>query len=114
MPGRLLREGVITEAEAVAHPYRHMVLHAIGVEADVEADISGVELTAGDAIVLTSDGLSDVLEVDEIGRLALAGASAVDAAAALADAAIASGAADNVTAVVLRHVASSVRVRPGT
>jgi serine/threonine protein phosphatase PrpC len=113
VPGLLLRDGAITEAEALAHPYRHVVLHAIGVEPDVEVEVTEIEVAAGDALVLVSDGVSDVLDVDEIGRSVSAASSATEAAERLADAALAHGTSDNVTALVLRHVASSVRAWSG-
>ena len=115
VPARLLHDGVITEAEADTHPYRHMVIHAVGVE-PTTVDVAPVlvELEAGDSIVLLSDGVSDVLDVDEIGRLVRAGATAQAAADAVADGAVDRATGDNATLVVVRHVASSTgdRARP--
>jgi serine/threonine protein phosphatase PrpC len=107
VPGQLLRVGAISETDALTHPYRHMVLHAIGVESTVDADQVEVELGAGEAIVLVSDGVSDILGPAEIGAVTRSAPTAAGSARALVDRAIAGGSTDNATAIVVRHVASS-------
>lgn len=64
---RLLREGLIEPSQAAEHPQRHVLSKAIGREDSVVPDIGeALDLREGDALVLCSDGLSDLVEPDEI------------------------------------------------
>lgn len=105
----LVALGVLTEAQAAGHPTRHQLLRAIGPDPILEVDLAEVDLVAGDALVLASDGLSGTIAADEIGAIVRSAASAATAAEALVEAAVAGGASDNVTAVVVRQVPSSAR-----
>lgn len=111
-PALLHADGTITAAQASVHPARHVLLRAVGAEPGVEADLTDVTLQVGDALVLGSDGLSGTLTAAEIGRLVNSATSAVVAADTLVATAVERGASDNVTAVVVRHVASSVYAQP--
>lgn len=89
------------EAAARAHPMRHVLTSVIG-----SRDISSLELKVlpvepGDAFVLTTDGLHNVLDEPMLVQLAAEGAAAV-AARRLVESAIAHRTTDNVTAVVVR------------
>ena len=63
----LLRAGSITAAAAKQHPGRHVVTQAIGVRPHVVPSMRQVVLRPGDALVVASDGLSelpdDVVEI---------------------------------------------------
>lgn len=105
LAAELARAGAITEADAARHPGRHVIIRSIGAEDRVEPDIGGTALRPGEALVLASDGLSDVVEAAEIHAVTTHAASAADAASRLVAAALARDASDNVTAAVVRHVA---------
>jgi protein phosphatase len=62
----LLRRNEISEDEASAHPYRHVLTRALGAADDVAADVQDVELRPGDLYLLCSDGVSGMLSEDEI------------------------------------------------
>lgn len=80
-------------------PYHHVVTRALGTPCH-EPEIQIGELRAGDAFLLCSDGLSEVLAPEAIAqRLA---APAELACRALVDAAYAAGSRDNISAVVVR------------
>ncbi len=71
--GELVRQGVITEAEARIHPERGVLVRCLGVTTGLTVDTSAgpasqeyVELRAGDAVVLCSDGLTDNIADEEI------------------------------------------------
>jgi serine/threonine protein phosphatase PrpC len=71
-----------------------------------EPEIGRHAVRAGDvAVVAATDGLWDVLGLDETARVVRAGATAAAAARALVEAALERGATDNVTAVVVRLAA---------
>jgi protein phosphatase len=118
VPGHLVANGTITAEAARTHPYRNQLLRALGHEPAVEPDVATLVLSAGDALVLASDGLSGVLEPDDVHGLVAAAlvaprhVMATELAERLADAALARGATDNVTVAVLRHLATSGDARP--
>jgi protein phosphatase len=62
----LLRQNEISEAEASAHPYRHVLTRALGAAHEVTADVQHLELLPGDLYVLCSDGVSGMLSEEEI------------------------------------------------
>jgi protein phosphatase len=62
----LLRRNEISEAEASAHPYRHVLTRALGAAHEVTADVQHLELRPGDLYVLCSDGVSGMLSEEEI------------------------------------------------
>ncbi|HEY8080782.1 MAG TPA: hypothetical protein VIE15_01750, partial [Acidimicrobiales bacterium] len=95
----LVRLGRIDEEEGAEHPGRHVLTRALGVDLNVEPDLIEITATAGDRLLLCSDGLSNELGVDEIVRILQVGTPS-DAARALVAAANAHGGLDNITAVV--------------
>jgi len=110
----LVRSGVISPGDAATHPGRHVLVQAVGTEDRIAPDIVAVDLAPGDALVLASDGVSDVLDdaavaaaVADPTAAAAGGGDAEAAARRLVTAALAAGSTDNVTAVVVRHLARS-------
>jgi protein phosphatase len=76
---------------------------ALGLERGIEPDISRVPLTAGDRLLLCTDGLTNMVEDREIERI-LGQSEEVQAASdALTSAALDVGGIDNVTTIVIDH-----------
>jgi len=95
--------GELSEEEAKRSPYRNALTRVLGF-GDVEPAVRTVELAPGDVVLLCSDGLWDPVDEHEI-EIILRNRT-VDAcsrAVALADAALAAGGPDNITAVVYQH-----------
>lgn len=111
LAGALLEAGQIAPAEAARHPGRRYVTRVAGAEGGTDPDVVEVHLAPGDALVLASDGVSDVLDPVEVSRTVRAPESAEAAAAALVAAAITAGTTDDATAVVIR--CCPPRPRPG-
>lgn len=101
----LLRDGEclqLTQDHCFEHPdLRSRLTRALGLDAHVHVDYAEGELQAGDVFVLTSDGVHGVLKPARIAELA-GSADADRAAEAIAEAALAAGSHDNVTALVIR------------
>ncbi|HEY1693763.1 MAG TPA: protein phosphatase 2C domain-containing protein [Polyangiaceae bacterium] len=117
MVQELVDRGLLTPAQAAHHPDANRITRALGMAAEVEAELrpDPVRHVAGDAFVLCSDGLSDLVEDHEI--LAIVAAEpAAQAVGKLVDLANARGGYDNVTVVVLRaretSMATQVSVAP--
>ena len=64
----LVKSGELTEEEAKDHPNRNVLMKALGSLTTVEMDIFDVETTV-DGILLCSDGLTNMLEFDQIARV---------------------------------------------
>lgn len=97
----MVREGLLTTAEAETHPRRNVLQRSMGVAEEVEIDVAGpIELRDGDTFILCSDGLHGVVKEDELREVA---AMPIDAAAdEFLRRALARGAPDNVTVIVAR------------
>jgi len=94
----------LTADHAYDHPdLRHRLTRAVGLEDHVRVDYTQGEARIGDRYLLSSDGVHGVLKAARIAEL-LRGGDAQAASAALAEAALAAGGADNATALVI-HVA---------
>ena len=92
----------MTQAEIEVHPMRHVLTEVVGVRPDLEPKVFDCDLEAGDVLLICSDGLHGVIPPETLGA-ALAGTRSVQAIAeTLVEQAIALGATDNVTAVVVR------------
>jgi PPM family protein phosphatase len=98
----LVDGGVITSAQARAHPLRSVVLQVLhGSPADAgSADVSVHAVQAGDRLLICSDGLSGVVATEEILRVLTAEKRPADAVPHLLRSALVAGTRDNVTAVV--------------
>ncbi len=100
---QLVDRGVITPAQAIGHPNANQITRALGMfpEVDVEVRQEPVRHLVGDAFVLCSDGLSDLVEPSEV--LDVVGTvSAEQATGKLIDLANARGGHDNITVQILR------------
>jgi serine/threonine protein phosphatase PrpC len=96
-----MRHGEITEEEAAVHPQRHILTRALGVSAEVEADMWELDLHTGDRVLLCSDGLTNEVGADEMAGILGEVDDPDEAAQRLVDAANGHGGADNITVVVV-------------
>lgn len=97
---RMVESGQITSEQARLHPYRAMLLKSLDDHyPGPDLDLIEVNLEHGDRLLLCSDGLSDYLTAEEIGR-ALATPELDKAVQTLIDSALAASTRDNVTVVV--------------
>src|SRR5579875_1400390 len=98
--GELIRRGTLDPSEAADHPGQRILLRGVGLEADVAPAVRTVEPQPGDRLIVASDGLAAGVDPGEFGAY-LDGNAPDDAARRLVDAALAGGATDNVTVVVI-------------
>ena len=99
----LAREPGLSETALAQHPMRHVLTSVIGARADTEPDVEERPFECGDVVLLCSDGLHGAVPPDEIGVMLGSGRPIGETAEALVERAIARGASDNVTAVVIRR-----------
>ena len=61
-----LKAGLITEAQARQSRFKNIITRSVGFDADVEVDMIAVEVKAGDAYLMCSDGLANLVMDPEI------------------------------------------------
>src|SRR5580704_3923998 len=97
----MVRTGELTTAEAAVHPHRHILTRALGVSSDVAVDLWRIQPVRGDRFLLCSDGLTNVLELDQIAEVLSSVSDPARAADLLVQAARTHGGSDNITVVVV-------------
>jgi len=103
-----LEQGSISAEEVRYAAHRNVLTRAVGIDAEVEADLRTSATLPGDVYLLCSDGLTDMMTDDDIRRTLLACATDVSTAAVrLVELANEAGGHDNVSAVVARVLAGS-------
>ena len=99
---RLVDSGRITPEEAKTHPRRSVLMRVLGdVDAAPEVDLQVMDTRPGDRWMLCSDGLSGVVEQEDIEKILKNHIQPRDAANALIKESLDHGAPDNVTVVVV-------------
>jgi protein phosphatase len=97
-----VRAGVLTEADARHHPWRHVVTRALSGGDDPEVEVSELDVQPGDRILLCSDGLSGVVPPDRVAGIVGRGAPLEETCQDLIDAANQAGGPDNITVAMLQ------------
>ncbi|MGZ3425776.1 MAG: PP2C family protein-serine/threonine phosphatase, partial [Polyangia bacterium] len=103
---QLLETGQITVEQAKFFEHSNVILQALGVQEEVEVQLSKVELRRGDRMMLCSDGLVGVVSDEEIGAVVGSIDDPAEAARILIEMANGAGGPDNVT-VIVAHVDGS-------
>ena len=97
----MVERGELSQEMAKSYPGKNFITRAIGTEPIVDCDISHLELRKGEFLVLCSDGLSNVLDDQEILFEVIHGVNKQDCCQRLLDIAKNRGAPDNVTSVLV-------------
>ncbi len=97
-----LDAGLITAEQAARSHHRNLVTRALGVEADVILDIQACELVEGDLVLMCSDGLTDMLDDQDLSQRLANGKSLQDLCEDLVAAANEAGGRDNISVVLVR------------
>jgi protein phosphatase len=100
---QLLETGQITVEQARFFEHSNVILQALGVQEEVEVQLSKVELRLGDRLLLCSDGLVGVVSDEEIGAVLGSIDDPAEAARILIEMANGAGGPDNIT-VIVAHV----------
>jgi PPM family protein phosphatase len=96
----LVRSGRLSPEEADVHPQRSVITRALGTDPDVDVDTFTVEARPGDVFMICSDGLTSMVDDQEILDIVERyKVSLNQAARALVDAANKGGGEDNITIV---------------
>jgi serine/threonine protein phosphatase PrpC len=85
------------------HPMRHVLTKVVGLRPELEPSLVEFEFGIGDVLLLCTDGVHGALNDVSLGEVMGSGQSVADIAEAIVATAIARGATDNVTAIVVRR-----------
>ncbi len=99
----LVDAGMIAPGEAHHHPNANVITRAVGAVDTLVVDTADGEVRPGDQFLLASDGLTRLVEDEEI-RDELAELEPTEAAGKLLDAVLARGAPDNVSLIITKVV----------
>lgn len=99
---KLVKEGTITQEEAVHHPQKNMLMKALGCNAFVEPDVMVKGFLKDDILVMCSDGLTNIVNQEDIFREAKKNIEW--APKELIDLANKNGGYDNITVVVIKNI----------
>ena len=97
----LVRKGSLDESQAKLHPDKNIITRAIGAAPSVEIDFFEVELSPGDIILMCTDGLTNMVDDDEILRLVRCGVDVPEMAENLIKMANHNGGKDNIGVVII-------------
>ena len=97
----MIELGEITPEEAKVHPKRSVITRALGSDPGMQPDVYEINVSAGDRLLLCSDGLSSMLDDEAIEHVLVRTRDPQRAASILVNDAIAEGGHDNITVIVL-------------
>lgn len=101
---KYLERGILTPETAKTHPERHVLTRALGIGSTVHPTITAFPILPDDLVLLCSDGLTKMLEDEDIQAVFAAGERApIQLCNRLVTAALDRGGEDNVTVVVVAH-----------
>lgn len=98
----LVSRGEISPEAARLHPQKNLITRALGSEPHTEGDLYDLKLEPSDFLLLCSDGLSNLMDDQEISYEVLHGGEAETCCERLFQLAMGRGAPDNVTVVLLQ------------
>ncbi len=97
----MVRMGGIDREAARNHPDKNIITRAIGARDTIEIDFFHEELQRGDIVLMCSDGLTNMLEDEEIGRILKGQGTIEERAEKLIEAANDNGGKDNIAVIII-------------
>ncbi|HXE57118.1 MAG TPA: Stp1/IreP family PP2C-type Ser/Thr phosphatase [Gemmatimonadales bacterium] len=94
--------GLLTPEQARVHPYSNVITRCVGASGDVLPDIYFGSLRTGDVLLLASDGLTGMLEDEQLNRILLSDGGPERWVDRMIHEANRRGGLDNITAIVIR------------
>jgi protein phosphatase len=98
----MVERGELTQEEAKLYPGKNLITRAIGTDASVACDLFHLSMEREDSLLLCTDGLSNLLDEQEILFEVVHGETRDDCCKRLLEIALNRGAPDNVTCLLLQ------------
>lgn len=105
----MVRLGEMNQAQARIHPDKNIITRAVGAVKDIEADFFEVNVTPGDRILLCSDGLTNMLDDQEILWILSGTKDLAQGVGQLVAAANRNGGKDNISVIIIDPFADEVK-----
>ncbi len=99
---KLVKDGTITKEEAEHHPQKNMLMKALGCNAFIEPDVMVKGFLKDDILVISSDGLTNLVKQEEIFEIAKKDFE--QAPKELVNMANDRGGFDNITVIVIKNI----------
>jgi PPM family protein phosphatase len=99
-----VRLGYISREEASTSAMQNVILRALGTEPEVQPDVEDLIVMPGDTLLMTSDGLTRLVNDNDILEMIVASSNLQEACNKLVQAAKHNGGDDNITCLILRIV----------
>ena len=97
----MVRRGEIAREDARLHPDKNIITRAVGALGEIEIDFFEEELAYGDEILLCSDGLTNMIEDEQIYQIIKMQEDVCEQADKLIETANQNGGKDNITVVIV-------------
>ena len=97
----MVRMGGLGRDQARNHPEKNIITRAIGAEDEVDIDFFSVTLDKGDIVLMCTDGLTNMIEDEEIRMILHGKRDLVEKAESLVAAANNNGGKDNIAVVLI-------------
>ncbi len=107
MAAEMARRGLIRPEEVRSHQWRHVVTNVLGGgKVGVQVEVQRADLESDDVVLVCTDGLTDMLDDEQIAAVLAAEDAPEDACRRLVEEANRQGGRDNITCIVARIEAS--------
>ena len=108
----LLRDGAGVDDESLSHnPMRHVLTNVVGIRPELDVSTEAIRLLDGQIVVLSTDGLHELVGHDAIASAVRDAPTLEDTADRLLAAALSAGGSDNISVVLARFDAGVPRTR---
>ena len=97
----MIQRGGKDRSSARNHPDKNIITRALGARNTIEADFFNLELEAGDIVLLCSDGLTNMVEDEDIRRVLKSGRDLKERAETLVQMANDNGGKDNISVIII-------------
>lgn len=98
-----MREGGLTEEQAMTHPQKNILTRALGSESLVQVDIKEIEIQKQDYFLLCTDGMSNLVSSEEMAGVIKNSREIKDALEKLLALALERGGYDNISAILVAN-----------
>lgn len=107
----LVRNGSITEGEAMRHPQKNIITRSLGTDKDIKVDIFTLDFQRKDTLILCTDGLTNFVDRYELQKVLLEMKNPAEGCDTLVSLANQRGGYDNITVVIIENEFDSLESR---
>ena len=104
----MIRIGELTKEDARLHPDKNIITRAVGAGKDIKADFFEFRLTKDSILLMCSDGLSNMVEDEQIEQMLKSGQTPEKIGKKLVDTANKNGGKDNIAVIVIKSDSGEV------